>query len=179
MAIFFFRVIASFWCVWVPVLILYLIDELSKDPSTHIRYFVIYLVSFQAIATFSVAMTKQDVRKAVLACGSDNTELAHYDENRLSSLEHGSLRSMSSSNLRASSMMSSEHRRSSLNLMSRSNHGPSSSSDWRSLKASGVYTIKKESEGMAKKEPLEEEELETTSISLHSSPKDPLLEDEL
>lgn len=178
MAIFFFRVIASFWCVWVPCLILYLIDELSKDPSTHIRYFVIYLVSFQAIATFSVAMTKQDVRKAVLACASDNTELTHYDENRLSSLEHRSLRSMSSSNLRASSMMSSERRRSSLNFMSRSNHEPSSSSDWRSLKASGVYTIKKESDGMAEEEPLEEEELQTTSISLPSSPKDPLMEDE-
>ena len=75
-------------------------------------------------------------------------------------------------------MMSLERRSSSFNFMSRSNHEPSSSSDWRSLKASGVYTIKKESDGMAKKEPLEEEELQTTSISLPSSPKDPLMEDE-
>ncbi|GFH61285.1 hypothetical protein CTEN210_17761 [Chaetoceros tenuissimus] len=178
MAIFFFRVIASFWCVWVPVLILYLIDELSKNPSTQIRYFIIYLVSFQAIATFSVAMTKQDVRKAVLPCASENTELANDDENPPISLEYRTLRSKSSSYLRASSMQSSNNRRSSLNFMSRSDHGPSSS-DWRSLKASGVKTIKKKSERMSAEEPLQEEELKTVSTISPSVPQDSIIEDQL
>ena len=153
---------------------LYLVNELSKNPSTKITYFVIYLVSFQAIATFSVAMTKPDVRKAVLRCTSENTELGSDDENPSSNLGNRSHRSKNSSYLRASSIQSSEHRRSSLTFMSRSYHEPSSSSDWRFLKAAGVNTFKPKSERMVEEESHEDEEFKTLSIISPSFLQDPI-----
>ena len=156
LALYFFRIIGSFFLCWVPTFgfIMYVFKSF-RDITARSFHIETYLISIQGMATFVVALTNKDVKKAVIenvisrvfpctrSCSCyEEDDRGNISEKRQSVISTKRLSSMAYGSTKRSSIQSTGSTRSKRKTTF-SHSQQTKETSWKDLKAAGVKTFQK------------------------------------